>query len=422
MENSSLAVVEIDSLAPGGDAAGRQIAGNSSSASAGADNEGRVVFVPLAAPGERVRVQLVREKERVAWGELVSVERAGPDRVPAPCPLFGSCGGCQWQHVTIEAQRRAKKTIVERALGLSADHGAESIAAGPPFGYRDRAKLAVGPGPAPRPLGFRARRSHEIVDVPSCPLFSPALDTALPAVRAYASQLPAGTEIDLQAGAEGVHVNAGQLDGNGAALARREADRLLAAGVAGLSIGGKPFAGRPDVDVAERGGAPLRVPAGGFSQVGRAGNRVLVDRVLEAVGAAPGTVLELYAGSGNFTRELVALAAPARVHASEGDPAAVARGARAAPDATWSARIPDITADVVVLDPPREGADAAHLTAATRARRRIVYVSCDPQTLSRDARRITAAGFRLTRALAIDLMPQTFHVEVLASFDRTLDP
>jgi len=256
VENSSLAVVEIDSLAPGGDAAGRQIAGNSSSA--GADNEGRVVFVPLAAPGERVRVQLVREKERVAWGELVSVERAGPDRVPAPCPLFGSCGGCQWQHVTIEAQRRAKKTIVERALGLSADHGAESIAAGPPFGYRDRAKLAVGPGPAPRPLGFRARRSHEIVDVPSCPLFSPALDTALPAVRAYASQLPAGTEIDLQAGAEGVHVNAGQLDGNGAALARREADRLLAAGVAGLSIGGKPFAGRPDVDVAERGGAPLR--------------------------------------------------------------------------------------------------------------------------------------------------------------------
>jgi tRNA/tmRNA/rRNA uracil-C5-methylase (TrmA/RlmC/RlmD family) len=188
--------------------------------------------------------------------------------------------------------------------------------------------------------------------------------------------------------------------------------------VAGLSIGGKPYAGRSEVDVAERGGAPLVVPAGGFAQVGRAGNLALVQRVLEAVGAAPGTVLELYAGSGNFTRELVAQAAPARVYASEVDPAAVARGARAAPGATWSARIPDITADVVVLDPPREGADAAHLAAATRARRRVVYVSCDPQTLSRDARRIAAAGFRLTRALAIDLMPQTFHVEVLAAFDR----
>jgi len=409
-------VVEVDSLAPGGDAAGRQRGGDAGGAEA-TDN-GRVVFVPLAAPGERVRVQLMREKERVAWGELTSIERAGPDRVPPPCHLFGSCGGCQWQHVTIEAQRRAKKTIVERALGLTE---VEVVAAGPPFGYRDRAKLAVGAGDAPRPVGFRARRSHEIVDVPSCPLFSPALDAALPAVRAFASRLPAGAEIDLQAGAEGVHVNVGQLDANGAALARREAHRLLDAGIAGLSIGGKPFAGRSEVDVAERGGAPLLVPAGGFAQVGRAGNLVLVQRVLEAVGAAPGTVLELYAGSGNFTRELVAQAAPARVYASEGDPAEVARGARSAPAATWSARIPDITADVVVLDPPREGADAAHLAAAMRARRRVVYVSCDPQTLSRDARRIAAAGFRLTRALAIDLMPQTFHVEVLASFERSPD-
>jgi 23S rRNA (uracil1939-C5)-methyltransferase len=409
--------VEIDSLAPGGDAAGRQRADDPSGA--GAADDGRVVFVPLAAPGERVRVQLVREKERVAWGELVSVERPGPDRVAPPCHLFGSCGGCQWQHVDVEAQRRAKKTIVERALGLTAIEPV--VAAGPPFGYRDRAKLAVGAGETPRPVGFRARRSHDIVDVPTCPLFSPALDAVLPAVRAFASRLPAGAEIDLQAGAEGVHVNVGQLDASGAALARREADRLLDGGVVGLSIGGKPFAGQPEVDVAERGGSPLSVPAGGFAQVGRAGNLVLVQRVLEAVGAAPGTVLELYAGSGNFTRELIAQAAPARVYASEGDPSAVARGARAAPGATWSARIPDITADVVVLDPPREGADAAHLVAATRARRRVVYVSCDPQTLSRDARRIAAAGLRLTRALAIDLMPQTFHVEVLAIFDRSPD-
>jgi 23S rRNA (uracil1939-C5)-methyltransferase len=216
-----------------------------------------------------------------------------------------------------------------------------------------------------------------------------------------------------------VHVNFGQTDGNGAALVRREVDRLIAAGVVGVLLGGKPLSGLPEVNVAERGGAPLPVPAGAFAQVGRAGNRVLVDRVLEAVGRAPGTVLELYAGSGNFTRELVALAAPAPVHACEGDPAAVARGLRAAPGAAWSARVPDIVTDVVVLDPPREGADGAHLAAALRARRRIVYLSCDPQTLSRDARRIAGAGFRLARALAIDLMPQTFHVEVLAVFDRS---
>ena len=412
-------VVEVESLAPGGDAAGRQRAGDSDAPATAGD--GRVVFVPLAAPGERVRVALVREKERVAWGELVAIERAGPDRVPPPCHLFGSCGGCQWQHVTLEAQQRAKRTIVERALGLGPDAIEPVVAAGPPLGYRDRAKLAVGAGVAPRPVGFHARRSHEIVDAPACLLLSPALEAVLPVVRALAAQLPAGTEIDLQAGAEGVHVNVGQVDGNGAALVRREADRLTAAGVVGVTIGGKLIAGLPEVDVSERGGAPLPVPAGGFAQVGRAGNRVLVDRVLEAVGRAPGTVLELYAGSGNFTRELVAQAAPARVLACEGDPAAVARGARAAPGAVWSARLPDIAADVVVLDPPREGADAPHLAAVLRARRRVVYLSCDPQTLSRDARRIAAAGFHLTRALAIDLMPQTFHVEVLAVFDRDLD-
>jgi len=127
-------------------------------------------------------------------------------------------------------------------------------------------------------------------------------------------------------------------------------------------------------------------------------------------------VIELYAGSGNLTRHLVR--AGAKVAASDGEPAAIARGARNVPEATWSARPPAGDADTVVLDPPREGADKAHLAAAMRARRRIVYVSCDPQTLARDARTLRAAGFELKAAVALDLMPQTFHVEVVATFDR----
>jgi 23S rRNA (uracil1939-C5)-methyltransferase len=415
--------VEIDSLAPGGDAAGRQRADAPARGDAGdageaedAEEEGRVVFVPLAAPGERVRVALVREKERVAWGELLAVERRGPDRVEPPCPLFGRCGGCQWQHVTLQAQHAAKKTIVERALGVTIEG---VVAAGPPFGYRDRAKLAVGDAVQPdgrRAVGFRARRSNEVVDVPACPLFSTALGSALPAIRALGAQLPPGAEIELQAGEEGVHVNVAHVDGPGAAHARREIDRLNAAGVVGLALAGKPTLGLPEVNAAEAGGAPLPIPAGGFAQAGRAGNQTLVATVIAAVGGEPGVVLELYAGSGNFTRHLVPVAA--RVHAADADPAAVARGRRAAPGAAWSGQVPDLIADVVLLDPPREGADAPNLRAALRARRRIVYVSCDPQTLSRDARRIVAAGFRLVRAVALDLMPQTFHVEVVASFDR----
>jgi 23S rRNA (uracil1939-C5)-methyltransferase len=399
-------VVEIDALAPGGDAVGRQRV----DAAAPTAADGRATFVALAAPGERVRARVVRAKERVAWAELVAIERPGPDRVAAACPLYGACGGCQWQHVSLDAQRAAKKAIVERALGTT---DVAVVAASAPLGYRDRAKLAVGRGGA---LGFRGRRSHDVVDVPACPLLGPELARVLPALRALARGLPPDTEIEAQAGAEGVHVNVSRTDATGAGHAKREIDRLRAAGVVGLSLAGKPTLGAAAVDVSEAGGPPLPIPAGGFAQVGRAANAALVSAVLTAVGDDPGTVLELYAGSGNFTRHLVARARA--VHASDADPGAVERGKRAVPRASWALRPQAVAADTVVLDPPREGADRATLDVAARARRRVVYVSCDPQTLARDARHLRDAGFRLTSALALDLMPQTFHVEVVATFDR----
>jgi 23S rRNA (uracil1939-C5)-methyltransferase len=193
-------------------------------------------------------------------------------------------------------------------------------------------------------------------------------------------------------------------------------NRLNEAGIVGLSLAGKPTLGQPDVDVAEPGSAPLRVPADGFAQVGRTANAALVAAVLDAVGPSPGAVVELYAGSGNFTRELLRVATS--VAASDGDPAAVERGRRNAPGAAWSLRPAGGAADTVVLDPPREGADRATLAVAAGARRRIVYVSCDPQTLARDARLLAVSGFHLSGAVALDLMPQTFHVEVVARFDR----
>jgi 23S rRNA (uracil1939-C5)-methyltransferase len=397
--------VEIESLAPGGDAVGRQRDPEGKATAA----DGRATFVPLAAPGERVRARIVRAKERVAWGELVTIERPGPARVEPPCPLFGACGGCQWQHVSLEAQREAKRAIVERALGVPV----QVIAASAPFGYRDRAKLAVGQGGR---LGFRARASHDVVDVQACPLFGETLARAYPAVRAMARGLPPETEVDVQAGRDGVHVNVGRTDPTGAGHAKREIDRLRAAGVVGLSLAGKNTLGEDAVDVAEEGGAPLRVPAGGFAQVGRAANAVLVAEVMKAVGDAPGVVLELCAGSGNFTRRLLQVATA--VHASDADPGAVERGKKTAPGAAWALRPQAVAADTVVLDPPREGADRPTLEAAAKARRRVVYVSCDPQTLSRDARALKAAGLTLRAAVALDLMPQTHHVEVVATFER----
>ena len=412
-------IVEIDGLAMGGDAIGRQ----RDPVGAESASDGRATFVPLAAPGERVRARIEREKGRVAWGELTAIERPGPDRVPPPCPLFGSCGGCQWQHVTIDAQRAAKRAIVERALGIAIPPVRPG---GPDFGYRDRAKLTVGKAGTKADsttgtLGFHARRSHDIVDLgdpPRCPLFGPELARALPALRALARGLAPGIELEVQAGAEGVHLNVVRADAVSTAHARREIDRLKESCIVGLSLGGKPTLGRAEVDVAEPGSPPLALSAGGFAQAGRAANAALVAAVMEAVGPDPGVVLEMYAGSGTFTRHLVTrMGGGGRVFACDGDPAAVERGRRNVPAAAWSARPPADSPDTVVLDPPREGADRAHLTAAIRARRRIVYVSCDPQTLGRDARHLRADGFRLVQAVALDLMPQTFHVEVVATFE-----
>jgi len=176
------------------------------------------------------------------------------------------------------------------------------------------------------------------------------------------------------------------------------------------------------VDAAEPGGPPLRIPAGAFAQVGAAANAALVAAVLEQVGEAPGRTLELYAGSGNFTRHLVGRA---EVLASDADAAALRRGREQVPGARWlEAPGPDQVGAVetVLVDPPREGLDAANLALARLARRRLVYVSCDPQTLGRDAQRLRGAGLRLERAVALDLMPQTYHVEVVASFGRGGDP
>lgn len=388
-------LVEIGGLAPGGDAVGRQIGG---------EQDGRATFVAGAAPGELVRVRLVREKARVAWGELLGVERPGTHRVTAPCPFFVNqhCGGCQWQHVDRQAQLEAKRDIVRRALGIEPD----IVAASPDYGYRDRTRMTVGPRGE---LGFLASRSHRVVDVTECLLLSPPLAAALPFCRRLAQQLVGGDELELQAGREGVHLN----------LRTKGQPRFLVLEdpVVGIAVNGKLRCGLGDVDVAEAG-APLRLPAGGFAQVGRVANRRLVSAVLDELGRVtppPKVIVELHAGSGNFTR----LFPPeVEVHASEVERHARARGRINAPAARWWATPPGVHADLVLLDPPREGADAAHLDVAARARSAVIYVSCDPQTLARDAARLRRAGLVPVRATALDLMPQTYHVEVVALFER----
>jgi len=406
--------VVIERLAPGGDGVGHEVG------PLGSPTLGRAVFVPETAPRDRLVVTLTREKGRVAWGEIAVLSEPSPLRVAPGCDVFPTCGGCQWRHVEGAVQREAKRAIVSRALGNAE---VELRTPSPLDGYRERARLH---GTREGALAFSARRSHALVTVRECPQLSPRLSAVLGAVASWKGdlrRLVADTTWDLQAGQEGVHValtRPARSRTDEAADAARVLEALAGAGVVGVRCGAA-VAGASDVDVSEPGGPPLRLPAGAFAQVSAASHAALVDAVLAGVGPTPGRVLELYAGSGNFTRHLLRVAD--QVLASDGDAAAVARGRVNAPGARWSVPPPpDARPDTVVLDPPRAGADGPHLAAAEQAGRRIVYVSCDPQTLGRDAAALRQAGFVLQKVTAFDLMPQTFHVETVAVFDRVAAP
>lgn len=410
-------LVEIHALAAGGDAVGR-------------DEGGRAVFVPGAAPGERVKVRVRETHARWARGELVEVTRPASSRVAPPCPLFAAraCGGCQWQHVDDATQRAQKQHIVAGALRKLVAAGLELrplLAPVAPYGWRRRARFTARGGA----LGFHAPRGHEVCDVPACPQLEPALEAILAAIRA-ASAIRGDGEVHAVVGDGGAHV-----------VLDAPCDPVAAAALVGQAgIAGVAWrdgaAGEPAVEL-----EPGLVARGdGFAQASRAGNDALRALVREAVAPRPGErLLELYAGSGNFTRDL--LAAGALVIATDAHAPPGALGAApvlrlALADARGSLRtnrpgflvgpvgevtraLRDERFDAVLLDPPRTGARDVVGVLAAFAPARVVYVSCDPATFARDAEHLVAAGFRPRWAQALDLMPQTAHVELVARFDRT---
>ena len=375
-------------------------------------NEGRATFVPLAAPGERVRARLEREKGRVAWAELVAIERPSADRVAPACPLFGACGGCQWQHVSIEAQREAKRRIVERALAI-ADHR-RCVPAGPAFGYRDRAKLTVGSGGR---LGFHARRSHEIVDVPPrARCWDPSWPGRCRRCARWPAASPRASRSTCRPAQKGYTSTSRSADATSTAHVRREIDRLEAAGVVGLSLAAKSALGRAEIDVAEPGSAPLAIPAGGFAQVGRAANAALVAAVrrrsaghrawsASSTPAAETSPASFFGWRPRCTPPTATRRRGPAAHATP--PARSGRRARPRVPSTPSSWTRHARAPTGCTWRRRCGHAAGSSTSPAIRR---------PSAATRA--RLAAGGFRLTGAVALDLMPQTFHVEVVATFER----
>ena len=437
------AELRIDALAQGGDAIARP-------------PDGPIVFVEGAAPGDLVLAELEAPRRGFQRGRVLEVLESGPGRREPPCPEAGSCGGCGWQHLNEETQARAVRELLATALRRTGGFDPDEVEIPPtltpvpPLGYRRRARFVLDLRAEPPRLGFRRRRSHAVHPVPTCPVLEPELDGLRAAVatrlQALADLLPSlrRAELGLDLTAPGqataslslpARVERGAL--------RRAADALAAASPALAAIEVRDPEGavlRGRARLAYRQGPaeePERHPArhapGGFLQASRSGNAALVERVLAAAGPAlrPGArVLELFAGSGNFSLPLAA--AGARLTAVEENAAALECCREALDEAGLDAELiaGDAAAtveglvleqgrwDLAVLDPPRTGAKDCARALGALGPARIVSVSCDAATFARDAALLREAGYRLRRAEALLLFPQTPHFEIVGLLER----
>lgn len=395
--------------------------------------DGRIVFVPRTAPGDRVEVALRTPHRRWVEGRLVRLlEPSALRRVP-PCPFADRCGGCPLEHLPEEAQREAKRTFVEdalRRLGGIALTVPPVVPSPRAVRYRNRATFVLRRTPRGVVAGFRAVDDPDrVVDVDGrCLLLEEPLAAAWDALRAAwgpnAHRLPGGPELRLTlrataTGQVGLLVEGGR--------GRGEPEALRAAVPPLVAIWGRrrgrveEWAGSPVLE--ERwNGETVRLRGATFLQVNREAAALLEATVRAWVGDVAGRrVIDAYAGVAIHGRALAC--AGARVVAIELDPDAVAAAREGAPAGLTVMRgrveaiLPSVLpADVVIANPPRTGLDAAAV-AALRAQppQRLLYVSCDPATLARDARRLTGV-FRLVRVQPFDLFPQTAHVETLAEF------
>ncbi len=429
---------------------------------------GKTIFVPYTLPGETVEVRLVEDRGRWATAELVRVIKPSPDRVTPPCPHFGpltsldstsretgqrpgargegpgdrgegpeaedvggqvegeadppgkfrrGCGGCQWQHIAYPAQLRLKQAVVRdqfARVGKLPDVDVRpTIGMDGPWYYRNHVQFHVAEDGR---LGFRALREHTVIPIQVCYIMEPevealwkSLDLEFPELRGVVLRGDMGTDDRL-------------------ALLRSTFDELPELEVdfpvsINLELG--------DGQVVNLIGAPwltahvarrdFRVSADAFFQVNTRMAEVLVRQVREGLRPRGGqTLLDLYAGVGLFG---LALADEmGQVIAIEEHPGAVrdwevnAQGldnARLLPGKV-EAVLPTLQerVDLVVLDPPRAGVEPAALDALAALRApRIVYVSCDPATLARDAARLVQQGYRVRYVQPVDLFPQTWHIE-----------
>lgn len=334
------------------------------------------VFVPFSAQGDELEIEITEEKKSFSRGKIKNIRKPSPHRVAPKCPYYGVCGGCNYQHIDYASQLLWKQMILEEQLvrlgGLKEVDVLPTVPSGKVWGYRNRIQLHK----KGDKIGYFEAGSHNVVDVLNCPIADDVLNEKISEVR---SSWPDGVE---------------RLE-----LSSSEADFFAQV---------NPYTN-----------AELK--------------KILVEWVLETRAK---NILELFAGSGNFTFAINKIAE--KITAVELDDNAVMaahhyiienkiknvefvmgdvveyigdKGCQA----LFGEKVPGTFADLVLLDPPREGLGIALSEKITASRPKfIIYISCDPSTLARDIKIFISGGYKLLRSQPIDMFPQTYHIESIS--------
>jgi 23S rRNA (uracil1939-C5)-methyltransferase len=392
---------------------------------------GRAVFVPFGIPGELVRVRMVEEKRGFARAELLEVLEASPQRISPKCRHFGVCGGCHYQHLPYQAQLAAKTEVLRdqlQRIGKIEEPPVSPMVACPsPWNYRNHVgfqlthagKLGyVGSGSAGND---RSSPVQAVIPITECHLLDQPLDALWPGLEFEANMpiervsirsgvngdlmlvLESGEfevpEMELEAGISVVHLSAGD------ALVMAGEDHLI-------------------MQVLER---PFHVSAGSFFQVNSGMAEKMVAHLLQVLPSPTGTILDVYCGVGLFS----AFLAPGckRLIGIEVSPSACDDFLLNLDEfdhvelyeSTAELAISHLEGpvDVLLVDPPRAGLDKHVLDGILKLQPpTVVYISCDPATLARDAARLISGGYQLVDVTPFDMFPQTYHIESIALFKQ----
>jgi 23S rRNA (uracil1939-C5)-methyltransferase len=397
---------------------------------------GKAVFLPFVLEGETVEATLLEQKRGFARARVDHILQASPLRIAAKCPYFGECGGCHYQHTSYAHQLEIKAAILNENLRRIAKLELDTdviLHPSPEWNYRNRIRLQVRDEPE-FALGYYKFNSHEVLSVEQCPISSPLINRAVAAVWQIgrAGKMGLGIqEIEFFANAEDsellLQLHATEIRRQAAIQIAEEIKSALPESVGISVLRRRAGHGSETEQIVTLGvgsfayntqRAPYRVSQGAFFQV----NRYLVDELVKTVteGQSGDVALDLYAGVGLFSTVLSR--SFAQVIAVESSPTShldlvhnspsYAKTVPASTEQFLEGVADKLRPNFVVVDPPRNGlGETVVRRLAGLGAGRIVYVSCDPATLSRDLAGLLGAGYRVQQAHVVDLFPQTYHLE-----------